>query len=162
MPAQTHEIAFDAVDLARLKDLAVALAAELNAGDVMLLSGPLAAGKTTLTTALAGALQIEDPVASPTFTLAHFYSGPRIGLIHSDAYRLDGAAAFLDLTLEDFLDANALIVEWGEKVEEALPPALRILLEPDGAETRRIRMTTDDPGWAKRLPRIAAAMDATA
>lgn len=160
MPAPPTEIVIDAVDLDRLQALADALAATLRAGDVVLLSGPLAAGKTTFVAALARALDLTDPVASPTFTLAHFYAGPRLGLIHADAYRLEDAAAFLDLTLEDFLDQNALVVEWGGKVRDVLPPALAIDLAPDGAQTRRIVLRADDAGWAARLPAIAATVEA--
>jgi len=160
MPAPPSEFTLDTVDLIRLQALGDAVAATLAAGDVLLLSGPLAAGKTTFVTALAGALDLTDPVASPTFTLAHFYAGPRIGLIHADAYRLDDAAAFLDLTLEDFLDRNALVVEWGEKVRDVLPPALHIDLTPNGDGTRRVVLRADDAGWIARLPAIRAATGA--
>lgn len=158
MPTPSIEIILDAVDLDRLQALADALATTLGAGDVVLLSGPLAAGKTTFVTALARALDLTDPVASPTFTLAHFYTGPRLGLIHADAYRLDDAAAFLDLTLEDFLDQNALVVEWGGKVRDVLPPALDINLAPDGDATRRIVLRADDASWTTRLAAIAATL----
>ncbi|MEQ9126051.1 MAG: tRNA (adenosine(37)-N6)-threonylcarbamoyltransferase complex ATPase subunit type 1 TsaE, partial [Alphaproteobacteria bacterium] len=101
-------------------------------------------------------------VTSPTFTLAHFYRGPGVGLIHVDAYRLETPEEFDDLTLDDFLDAHAIAVEWGEKVRDRLPPALEIEFAPDGPETRNLRLSSAAAAWRDRLRQIDAALQGLA
>jgi len=151
------EIRLHAVDLERLRAVAAAVARVLRAGDAIVLSGPLAAGKTAFVKMLAAALGCPEEVTSPTFTLAHFYHGSGLGLIHVDAYRLETAQEFDDLTLDDFLDANAIAVEWGEKVRDRLPPALEIAFAADGPETRRLTVRAADPAWRDRLRDIGVA-----
>jgi len=92
--------------------LGARIAAELRAGDVVVLAGELGAGKTTLTRGLGAALGVRGTVTSPTFVLARTH--PRNGappLIHVDAYRLGGADELDDLDLD--LDASIVVVEWG-------------------------------------------------
>jgi tRNA threonylcarbamoyladenosine biosynthesis protein TsaE len=105
------------------------LGAELRAGDVVVLSGPLGAGKTLLTKGIAEAMDVEGPVTSPTFVLARVHRARRAGtpaLIHVDVYRLlDHAAADLlaeldSLDLDTELDDAVVVVEWGEGLAERL------------------------------------------
>ncbi len=127
-------------DLERLSDterLARRLVAAAPQGSLLVLSGPLGAGKTTLTQALGAALGSAAHVSSPTYTLVHEYPTPTGTLVHVDAYRLDSAAALLDLGLEDYLArARLVVVEWGEALLELFPEALHVELAFDG-ETRR-------------------------
>ncbi|CAN5542287.1 tRNA (adenosine(37)-N6)-threonylcarbamoyltransferase complex ATPase subunit type 1 TsaE [soil metagenome] len=105
------------------------LGAELQAGDVVVLSGPLGAGKTLLTKGIAEAMDVDGPVTSPTFVLARVHKARQEGapaLIHVDVYRLlDHAAADLlaeldSLDLDTDLDAGVVVVEWGEGLAERL------------------------------------------
>jgi tRNA threonylcarbamoyladenosine biosynthesis protein TsaE len=94
------------------------LAASLRAGDVILLSGPLGAGKTAFTQGIATYLGISN-VTSPTFVISRIHEAGSEGipLVHIDAYRLqgsDGSAFFDDLDLTDYMERSITIVEWGE------------------------------------------------
>lgn len=100
------------------------LAARLRAGDLVVLSGPLGAGKTALVRGLARGLGVAGPVTSPTFVIAreHQPLPGRAGvpLVHVDAYRLGGAAELDDLDLDTDLTEAVVAVEWGEGVAERL------------------------------------------
>jgi tRNA threonylcarbamoyladenosine biosynthesis protein TsaE len=101
--------------------LAAALEPLLGAGDLLVLSGDLGAGKTTFVRGLAAALGVSARVTSPTFTLAHTYQG-RLRLHHLDAYRLERGAEVLDLDLPALLDDQAVVaIEWGDRLIAALP-----------------------------------------
>ena len=116
--------------------LGAALAAGLAAGDVLLLSGPLGAGKTCFVTGLARGLACSGRVRSPTFTLINEYGG-RVPLFHLDLYRLEGPEAE-DLGLEERLDRGVMAVEWGER----LPAHLRAQGLALGFEIRSERVRT--------------------
>lgn len=104
---------------------------------LLVLSGPLGAGKTTLTQALGVALGSSASISSPTYTLVHEYPTPEGTLVHIDAYRLKNASALFDLGLDDYLArARLVVVEWGEGLLEAFPEALYLELSFDG-EARR-------------------------
>ncbi|MCP9275507.1 tRNA (adenosine(37)-N6)-threonylcarbamoyltransferase complex ATPase subunit type 1 TsaE [Mycolicibacterium arenosum] len=105
------------------------LGADLRAGDVVVLSGPLGAGKTVLAKGIAEAMDVEGPVTSPTFVLARVHRARREGapaMIHVDMYRLldDGRANLLDeldsLDLDTDLEDAVVVVEWGEGLAERL------------------------------------------
>jgi tRNA threonylcarbamoyladenosine biosynthesis protein TsaE len=105
---------------AGMRALGARLAAALRPGDLVLLSGPLGAGKTTLAQGLGDALGVRGRVTSPTFVIARVHpslgGGP--GLVHVDAYRLGGLAEMDDLDLD--LDGSVTVVEWGEGLAEPL------------------------------------------
>lgn len=98
------------------------LARELRAGDLVLLSGELGAGKTTLAQGIGAGLRVRGPVTSPTFVIARVH--PSLGdgppLVHVDAYRLDGWDELEHLDLETTLDEAVTVVEWGEGLFEGL------------------------------------------
>ena len=105
------------------------LGRQLRAGDVVVLSGPLGAGKTVLAKGIAAAMDVEGPVTSPTYVLARVHRARRVGspaLVHVDVYRLlDHAAADLlgeldSLDLDTDLDDAVVVVEWGEGLAERL------------------------------------------
>lgn len=108
-------VAHEVGSAARLQALAAGLAPHLRAGDLLVLSGELGAGKTTFTQGLGRGLAVEDRIISPTFVLVrqHPAAGGGPGLIHVDAYRLESAAAVDDLDLEATMGANVTVVEWG-------------------------------------------------
>ncbi|WP_370588561.1 tRNA (adenosine(37)-N6)-threonylcarbamoyltransferase complex ATPase subunit type 1 TsaE [Pseudonocardia sp. C8] len=119
---------------------------ELAAGDVLLLAGPLGAGKTALVRGLARGLRVTGTVASPTFVIAreHPPSGEGPALVHVDAYRLGGpdgsidvAAELDDLDLDTELDRAVVAVEWGVGVADRLTEnAIEVVLERRDDDTR--------------------------
>lgn len=99
-----------------------ALAGRLRAGDLVVLTGELGAGKTTLTQGIADGLGVRGPITSPTFVIARVHpslvAGP--ALVHVDAYRLGGALELDDLDLDASVEDSVTIVEWGRGLAEAL------------------------------------------
>ena len=94
-------------------------------GSLLLLTGPLGAGKPTFTRLLGHELGSSAAITSPTYTLVHEYPTPAGPLIHIDAYRLPNAAALTGLGLDDYLDrARLVVVEWGLPLKELYPQAL--------------------------------------
>ena len=127
---------------AQTERIGISLAACLRPGDVVLLRGPLGAGKTALARGIAQGLGA-GPVSSPTFTLLHCHEG-RLPLRHFDLYRLDGAEAFWAVGLDDYMGGDAIsLIEWPERAEEAMP-ARRLevcLAYGDAEEERHIRLS---------------------
>ena len=119
------------------------LASTLQAGDVVLLSGDLGAGKTAFVKGLAEGLGVaRDDVSSPTFTLVQEYRGGRLPLFHVDLYRLNDPREIEDLGLEEIAAAGVLAIEWAEKLPLALrrPDAVRVHLAHGDGDTRAIRI----------------------
>ncbi len=95
------------------------------AGSLLLLTGPLGAGKTTFTSLLGLELGSAAAITSPTYTLVHEYPTPEGPLVHVDAYRLPDAKALTGLGLDDYLERSRLVVvEWGLPLKELFPEAL--------------------------------------
>jgi tRNA threonylcarbamoyladenosine biosynthesis protein TsaE len=114
------------------------LASTLRAGDVLLLSGDLGAGKTAFVRGLAAGLGIDpDEVSSPTFTLVHEYRGGRLTLYHADLYRLERAATE-DLGLEQTGADGVLAIEWPDRLTHAIADAIAIRIEIRDETNRRI------------------------
>ena len=121
--------------------LAEALAVRLRAGDVLLLSGSLGAGKTAFVRGLARGLGVDpDEVSSPTFTLLHEYGGGRLRLFHADLYRLaQGGAA--DLGLDDTrVQEGVLAVEWPDRLARPVAGAIVVVFAVVDDTTRDIRI----------------------
>ena len=98
-----------------------ALGAELEAGDVLVLTGDLGAGKTQLTKGIVAALGCEGDVTSPTFTIEMVYEGGRLPLYHFDLYRLDDPEQLEDIGLFDVLGGDGVcVIEWGEQFADEL------------------------------------------
>lgn len=111
----------------------------LTKGAIIAFKGTLAAGKTTLTKGIAEALEIDEVITSPTFTLISEYQG-RLPLYHFDVYRLDSVEDFLNLGSEEMMYGDGVCaIEWSEKIEAALPnDAIIIDIEILTPETRKI------------------------
>jgi len=112
----------------------------LRAGDMVLLTGELGAGKTTFVRGVARGTASVAPVASPTFQLVRVYPG-RVQLAHVDLYRIETPSELGDLGLDELLDQGAVVVEWGDRLEA--PAAALIELEHLGGERRVVRTKRD-------------------
>lgn len=125
----------------------------LRAGDLVLLDGPLGAGKTVLARGIAAGMGVRGPVTSPTFVLArvHRPEGDGPVLVHVDAYRLSGLDEVEDLDLETDLTEAAVVVEWGSGVAEQLADEhllVRLHRRPD--DVRELRLEANGPQWTER------------
>jgi len=125
---------------AEMQGLGARLATLLRAGDLVLLTGDLGAGKTTLTQGIGAGLGVRGPVTSPTFVIARVHPSEVGGppLVHVDAYRLGSIAEVDDLDLDASLDDAVTVVEWGEGVGEGL--------SSDRLEVQLVRPHGADPG----------------
>jgi tRNA threonylcarbamoyladenosine biosynthesis protein TsaE len=132
--------------------LAARLAEFASPGDVLVLVGDLGAGKTAFSKAYGKALGIDEPMTSPTFTLAREYEG-RLKLHHLDVYRLEQMAEVLDLDLPDLLDSGGVVlIEWGDVILSMLPPdylEVRFTFG-DGDDDRLIELRPVGPRWSAR------------
>ena len=134
------------------------LGALLKAGDLLLLTGELGAGKTTLTQGIADGLCVRGPVTSPTYVIARVHPSLAGGpdLVHVDAYRLGGLAELDDLDLDASLDAAVTIVEWGHGVAEHLSDGyLEVTLR--GRDTRTVDLVGHGGRWTD--PATGEALD---
>jgi tRNA threonylcarbamoyladenosine biosynthesis protein TsaE len=156
---------YEAPDADSMRALGARLAAGLRAGDVVVLSGELGAGKTTFTQGLGAGLGVRGPVTSPTFVISRVH--PSLGdgtpLVHVDAYRLGGVAELDDLDLDTSLEEAVTVVEWGEGIAEGLADdRVEVRIERavadavvDDLDPRRVRIAPVGRRWlAERLPRL--------
>lgn len=123
------------------RDVGRALAQKLPARGVVLLTGELGAGKTTLVKGIVEGLEAApaDDVSSPTYTIVHEYGDP-VRVYHVDLYRLDSEQEVRGFGFDDLLDQPALVlVEWGERFPQLLPPErIEITIDTTGESDRRI------------------------
>ncbi|HEY0717886.1 MAG TPA: tRNA (adenosine(37)-N6)-threonylcarbamoyltransferase complex ATPase subunit type 1 TsaE [Streptosporangiaceae bacterium] len=159
MPESTTET-IDVPTAQAMADLGRRLAATLRAGDLLVLTGPLGAGKTALVQGIGDGLGVRGPITSPTFVIARvhpsLHGGP--ALVHADAYRLGGVAEIDDLDLDSSTASSVTAVEWGEGLAEGLSDdRLEIVIELHG-EGRTVRLTGIGPRWAADHPRRAGLL----
>lgn len=134
--------------------LGVCLSTVLEPGNLILLSGDLGAGKTSLTKAIASGFGIEErEVTSPSFTIIHEHLNGRLPLIHVDLYRLGPHADITEIGLEDYFDGkNVVIVEWAEYLKDPLvEAALKIDLSFTDEQSREVYLTGKAEIWRERL-----------
>jgi tRNA threonylcarbamoyladenosine biosynthesis protein TsaE len=127
------------------ESLGASLAPLLREGDLVVLTGPLGAGKTRLAAGIARGLGARGRVRSPTYTLVSEHHG-RLLLAHADLYRLAAPVDPASLGLDEYLDRGALVVEWGERLPDSWrSPALEVHLEFAGAEERVLEVNGRGP-----------------
>jgi tRNA threonylcarbamoyladenosine biosynthesis protein TsaE len=134
----------------------VRLAGLLRAGDLVVLTGPLGAGKTALVQGIGAGLGVRGTVTSPTFVIARVHRGP-IPLVHVDAYRLGSLVEVDDLDLDvDTADA-VTVVEWGAGLVEQLADArLEVAIErAEDSEVRTVTLIPVGGDWSERLASLA-------
>jgi len=114
---------------AQMRTFGERIGALLHPGDVVILTGPLGAGKTTLTQGIAAGLGVESAVTSPTFVISRLHSdvSGAVRLIHVDAYRLSDPRDLETLDLDDYLPTAAMVVEWGQRVFDVNDPAYLVI-----------------------------------
>jgi len=142
-------------------DVGRRLGATLRHGDLVVLNGPLGAGKTALTQGIGAGMGVQGAVASPTFVIARLHPGNEAGgaaLVHVDAYRLGSLDEIDDLDLDVDMTSSVTVVEWGEGMAERLAPCwLSITLSRAAdSETRTAVLEPHGGDWAERLNRFAA------
>jgi len=139
--------------------LATDIAAALEPGDLVTLSGDLGAGKTTFARAMIRYLadNPDIPVPSPTFTLIQTYDLPRFPVVHADLYRLDGPGELAELGFDDLAKDAVVLLEWPDRAAGFLPPDrldVAFTLAPQsGPDARKARITAYG-GFATRAERI--------
>ena len=136
------------------RDLGARLARVARAGDLILLTGPLGAGKTALTQGIGAGLAVTAAVTSPTFVIARVHRGGRLPLVHVDAYRLGGRLELDDLDLDASVGDSLTVVEWGEGVAEQLSDdylEVRLDREDEATEIRIAHLVAHGGDWAARL-----------
>jgi tRNA threonylcarbamoyladenosine biosynthesis protein TsaE len=139
-----------------MRDLGRQLAGLLRAGDLVILAGPLGAGKTTLVQGIGAGLGVRGPVTSPTFVIARVHpvvSGSGPALVHADAYRLGSISEVDDLDLDADVAAAVTVVEWGAGLAEGLAQdRLEISIEPDAdSDVRTVRLNGHGARWNDAL-----------
>ena len=151
-----------------MHELGRRLGAVLRAGDLVVLSGPLGAGKTTLVQGIGDGMAVRGPVTSPTFVIARVHpalaGGP--GLVHVDAYRLGSVAEVDDLDLDASLDDCVTVVEWGEGLVEGLAADrldISIEMSPAGADRdwRTVGMTGIGQRWESVAESVCCGLPVT-
>ncbi len=110
----------EAADADSTREAGRQLAAVLRAGDLVILAGPLGAGKTVFVQGVAVGLGVAGAVTSPTFVIARVHPGGRVPLVHVDAYRLGGLAEVEDIDLDADVEQSVTVVEWGSGLVEGL------------------------------------------
>ncbi len=133
--------------------IGVAIGAALAPGDVVLLSGDLGAGKTTLARAMLKARGLAGEAPSPTFAIVQPYAPPEVDLAiaHVDLYRIERADELIELGLDDYLHDGALLIEWPERLgAQGWPEAL--MLRISGSGDARVLTAEVPAAWEARWP----------
>lgn len=142
--------------------LGTTLGKTLHPGDLIILTGPLGAGKTTLTRGLGEGLGVRGAVTSPTFVISRVHPSETNGpsLVHVDAYRLTSPDDVDGLGLEDWMHDSVIVAEWGEdRIEHLNPSRLHITINRDATDdSRTVTLTGHGTNWsAERLHPLQAA-----
>ena len=135
---------FVCVSLADTQALGERIGRVLKRGDVVILNGPLGAGKTSITQGIAKGLNVRGPITSPTFVISRIHPSLSDGpsLIHVDAYRVSSLAEIDDLDIDSDLENSVLVAEWGAgKVDALVEPTCVIDLDRHDDDTRTITVT---------------------
>jgi tRNA threonylcarbamoyladenosine biosynthesis protein TsaE len=146
--------------VAETERIAATLAAHLRAGDILLLTGDLACGKTAFVKGLAAALGSTDTVTSPTYALVHNYRTDRCDVMHIDAYRVESVREFTDLGLDEYFPECIVAIEWGDKVAGLFGDHLRIAFDLADAHEQHRLLSFDCSGerWGAAMTQLAAEL----
>ena len=136
-----------------MRALGASVGAVARAGDLLVLTGPLGAGKTVFAQGLGVGLGVVERVTSPTFVIAHVHRGGRVPFVHVAAYRLSSVLEVDDLDLDASLGESVTAVEWGAWLVEGLADAWLSVHIARGAsdDVREVTLTPHGVDWAARL-----------
>ncbi|MGA8114708.1 MAG: tRNA (adenosine(37)-N6)-threonylcarbamoyltransferase complex ATPase subunit type 1 TsaE [Actinocatenispora sp.] len=133
------------------------LGTTLRAGDLVVLVGPLGAGKTVLAQGIGAGLGVAGAITSPTFVISRIHRpdparGGRVPLVHVDAYRLGGTLEVDDLDLDATIEESVTVVEWGHGIVEQLTDArLEVRLERRDDDVRELSLVAHGGDWPSRV-----------
>jgi tRNA threonylcarbamoyladenosine biosynthesis protein TsaE len=134
------------------------IGAQVRPGQIILLTGGLGAGKTTITQAIGRGLEVDEKyyITSPTFSILHEYPG-RIPLYHMDFYRIIDEADIAELGIEEYFYGDGLcVIEWPERLGRLTPDnRLEIRLDITGESSRTATLTPQGSGWDSMLAAVA-------
>lgn len=163
MVARDLPVALRVSDAEEMRELGSRIAAILRAGDVIVATGELGAGKTTLAQGIGAGLGVSEPVISPTFVLArqHPAGSAGLSLVHVDAYRLSSAEELADIDLQDSLPHSVTLIEWGRSLAEWLSDQrleidIHHHFDPDDDE-RTVYLAGIGKRWAGELNQLRTA-----
>lgn len=152
--------------------IASAVAGFARAGDVIVLAGDMATGKTAFAQGFGRALGVAEPITSPTFTLVHSYDCGKLTLHHADLYRLERTTEVADLALLELAEFDGIVlVEWGDVARGSFGDHLEVRLDldpdladdpagdPAGDDVRLIEIEAVGTTWTSRWDRLAAALE---
>lgn len=136
-------------------ELGKRIASTLRPGDVILLSGDLGAGKTTLVGGVAKGLGIDEPVLSPTFNIMKCYFHSPLSLYHIDAYRLEGQN--IEIGLDEYIEGDgACFIEWPSYITDLIPDEhLEIEICNLGGDSREVKLSAKGPRYEQMLEELA-------
>jgi tRNA threonylcarbamoyladenosine biosynthesis protein TsaE len=137
-----------------MRALGASLGTVARAGDLVVLTGPLGAGKTVVAQGIARGLGVRERVTSPTFVIAHVHRDGRLPFVHVDAYRLSSVAEVDDLDLDASLGESVTAVEWGSGLVESLADSwLEVRIERHDDDVRTV--TFEPRGdWVERVQNV--------
>jgi tRNA threonylcarbamoyladenosine biosynthesis protein TsaE len=135
-----------------LRALGSAVGEAAKPGDLIVLTGPLGAGKTVFAQGVARGLGVGERVTSPTFVIAHVHRDGRLPFVHVDAYRLASVAEVDDLDLDASLAESVTAVEWGHGLVESLADEwLEVRIDRHDDDVRTVTYEPHGPSWTSRL-----------
>jgi tRNA threonylcarbamoyladenosine biosynthesis protein TsaE len=135
-----------------LRALGSSVGAVARPGDLVVLTGPLGAGKTVFAQGVGRGLGVRERVTSPTFVIAHVHRDGRLPFVHVDAYRLGSVAEVDDLDLDASLAESVTAVEWGHGLVESLADEwLEVRIERHDDDVRTVTYEPHGPSWTARL-----------
>lgn len=148
--------------VAETERIAATVAAHLRAGDILLLTGDLACGKTAFVKGLAAALGSTDTVTSPTYALVHNYRTGAGDVMHIDAYRVESVREFTDLGLDEYFPECIVAIEWGDKLAELFRDHLRIAFHLVDVQEQHRLLSFDCSGerWGAEMAHLEAQLEA--
>lgn len=154
----TRDVAIDLPELEAVTRFGQRIAAQLQPGDVVALSGGLGAGKTTLSRAIIAALGYDGEVPSPTFTIIETYDAPplKLPVVHADFYRLESPDELIEIGLDEYREGAVLIAEWPGKAggfeHEAACLSIELQSLDEAAQSGRIAIAHGGLDWVGRMP----------
>lgn len=147
-------------DIKDTNNCAALISGKVQPGDVILLEGPLGAGKTQFVKAFCAALGYDKTVSSPSYTLSNIYSLGAFNIIHADFFRIKNEFELLDMGLDYHLDNSIALIEWGERFPDFFSGYLKIKIDhvSDCPDCRNIRFSFHGDEWIEKFKNIEKSL----